>query len=224
MTQSKIYISITLIIIAGCTGNIKQPGVVSLKKDTATAKQLLAAQDNKNHPDYITPFILNGYSILDSITGDLNIDSIPDMILVLKKDGEDTMNTAPLRPLLLLIRQNDGSLKLGARNDSVVYTHDMGGVSNDEPFEGAEIEKGTFSIKHFGGMGSFEWETTTTFKYNATDNKWYLFRQDDWSANPEYIDNPKKLKKSETTKSLTEKDFGKVRFEDFSFNKYDNSF
>jgi hypothetical protein len=181
------------------------------------------AQVDKQH-DKLKPeikslpsgFIPENYAILDTASGDLNLDTYPDMILILKKHGEDSTSDVvehpEKRPLLILLGQQDKSYKLAARCDNAVYCVDCGGMMGD-PFQEIVIKKGFFSIEHYGGS-SWRWTRTVTFKYADDDNYWYLFKD---GGDSYHASDPEKV----TTKIRTIKDFGKVRFDKFNIYKED---
>lgn len=63
-------------------------------------------------------FIPLGYQLLSKTVGNLNHDSIPDIILVLKKFGEDTaFHPAPKRPLLIFLGDTEGKYVLSVKNE-----------------------------------------------------------------------------------------------------------
>lgn len=146
-----------------------------------------------------------GYGILDSASGDLNRDAWPDKILVLCKDGEDTITDDDLnRPLLLLLGQPNRRYALAARNDRVVLHRNDGGGMGD-PYQQTVIKRGFFSLEYYGGS-SERWTRVVTFKYAPADRTWYLSREssDGFSAY-----NPDSTTFSSTH---TPRDFGKVSF------------
>jgi hypothetical protein len=170
-------------------------------------------------PDLV-PFIPVGYAILDAITGDLNRDSIPDMILILKRLDEDSLSkisdTDIQRPLLILIGQPDRSYKLAARNDSAVDCVKCGGPIGD-PYQETVIKNGYFSNEYYGG-GWHRWSRTVTFKYVKADSAWYLHKDGHLDFAAVDIDSTEK----DTTYVYSEKDFGKIPFTRFSIvnNRY----
>ncbi len=151
----------------------------------------------------LEPFVLTGYEILDQKSGDLNKDGIDDRILILKKENEkqtsDVINHPGKRPLLILIRQSNGTLKQVARNDNAVYCVDCGGIMGD-PYMNMVIKKSYFSIEHYGGS-SWRWIRIITFKYSPKDNYWYLHKDGFESFHTSV---PDKVK----TTVKTKKDFG----------------
>ncbi|MEC5146125.1 hypothetical protein [Chitinophaga sp. 212800010-3] len=162
----------------------------------------------------LNAFVPAGYNILDTATGDLNLDPYPDVILVLYKPGEDSTSDVvehpEKRPLLILLGQANHGYKLAARNDNAVYCVDGGGMMGD-PFENVVIKKGYFSIEHYGGS-SWRWTRIITFRYSAADKNWYLHKDGGVSfhaSDPEHT----------TEKVHTTKDFGKIRFDRFNIYK-----
>ena len=156
-------------------------------------------------------FIPEGYTILDSATGDLNLDPYPDMLLVLKKNGEDSTSDVvdhpEKRPLLILIGQANKQFKLAARNDNAVYCVNCGGMMGD-PYMGIVIKKGYFSIEHYGGS-AWRWTRIITFKYSTASKYWYLHKD---GGDSYHTSDPDKVE----TKIRTIKEFGKI-----AFDKYD---
>src|SRR6185503_17580214 len=169
----------------------------------------LLFQTEKEVPGELLPFIPDGYQVLDHAAGDLNKDKLSDYLLILKKpNGAELSNAAEHpepRPLLLLIRQKDGSLKLVTRNDNVVLCVDCGGVFGD-PYAGMTIKNGYFSIEHYGGS-NWRWERIITFKYDAKGKRWALHKDGTIRYQPSNEVGGQTI--------LTTKDFGTVEFEKF---------
>ena len=112
---------------------------------------LICTAQQKVLPDSLKSFLLQGYEMLDFVEGDLNNDKMPDALLILKDAGEDTNRTEDLkRPFLLLIRQNNGILKLAKRNDQLVMCRYCGGVFG-EPYQETTIDQHGFTISFYGG-------------------------------------------------------------------------
>ena len=155
------------------------------------------------------PFVPKGYTVLHQNNGDLNKDGRPDYALVLKQDNEDNSADELKRPLLLLVRQENGKLAQAARNDNVVLCRQCGGVFGD-PFAGIVIKNGYFSVEHYGGS-SWRWTRIITFRYNAADKRWYLHKDGGESF---HVSDPDKV----TEKVRTVKDFGRVPFEKYELN------
>jgi len=218
---------LTLSIVVSCfacgqhsspaTANTKTD-TITLKTDTLTQEQVEAAStksddyEENNLPESARSYIPENYGPLGSARGDLNRDSLGDMVLVLYKKGEDStdMDHLAKRPLLLLIGQADSTYKLAAKSDNAVYCKNCGGMLGD-PFMGITIKNGYFSVELSGGSGD-RWSRIITFKYIAEENKWLLHK--DGTDSYQAIE-PDKV----TSKMLTTKDFGKVAFEDFDVYK-----
>jgi hypothetical protein len=190
-------------------------GAISKNKpDTAGWLHKAFKEDITALPAAIARFVAKGYTAIDTCSGDLDLDSIPDMLLVLKKNGEEKTSEFPdapsHRPLLLLTGKGDGTFNLAARNDNVVLCIDCGGAMGDA-FMGLVIKKGFFSIEHYGGS-NWRWSQTITFRYDAAAKHWFLHK--DGHEDFEAGENEKK-----EVKILTKKDFGLVRFEDYNVYK-----
>jgi hypothetical protein len=173
-------------------------------------------QDIDNFPNELLEFVPTNFSVLDTISGDLNLDEINDYILVLKKNGEDSLSNVvdnpERRPLLILLRDKDNKLKLVRRNNNTVYCIDCGGMMGD-PFMGITIKNGYFSVEHYGGS-AWRWTRIITYKFSKQDNEWFLHNDGSESfhaSEPEKIEN----------KIRTTKDFGKIKFEEFDIYKED---
>ena len=161
-------------------------------------------------PRAIAGFVPEGYVVLDTSAGNLNLDAYPDMILVLKETGEESKSTdidKPVkRPLLILTGGADGRYQLAGRNDNTVYCYSCGGMMGD-PFTGVTIKNGYFSVEHYGGS-SWRWTRIVTFKYSPEVRNWLLHKDGSESFN---ATDPETVK----TKVRTTKDFGTVPFWQF---------
>jgi hypothetical protein len=185
-------------------------------RDTIDVSDAAVKSDDyeQNVPKELAAFIPAGYSLLDSASGDLDLDKLKDFILVIKKKGEDTLATdtamSPGRPLLILTGVAGGGFLLKARNDKTVLCFNCGGVLGD-PFMGVVIKNGYFSVEHYGGS-SWRWTRIITYKYSTADDRWYLFKDGHeyfHAAQPDSVERT----------ILTAKDFGRVAFEDFDIDK-----
>ena len=170
---------------------------------------LVTAQP-KTLPQEATRFVLPGYEMLDYVTGDINNDSRPDALLVLKQKGEDTMDADLNRPLLILSRDKNGKLKKAVQNDSAILCYHCGGIFGD-PYEGIEIVKNGFEI-HFYGGSSWRWANQYTFSFYPQKNTWLLTRQFDLSYHNTEIDETQE----ETT--IEKEELGDIPFASFNAN------
>ncbi len=203
----------------------------SSKIDTSKIKEV-KKHDSSNEKidtisDVLKQFIPKNYSVINISSGDANLDGLIDKILVLRKNTEETTSNfyeekPDKRPLLLLLGQANNSYKLAFRNDNAVYCIDCGGAFGD-PFTGTTIKKGYFSIEH-GIVGGFHWENVTTFKYNKLMKGWDLYK--DHYISYKFNDNNDENAEAlvvDFDKMETEKDFGRITFDNFNiYNKDGN--
>lgn len=159
-------------------------------------------------------FIPEGYAILDSVSGQLNKDSLTDMILVLKRINEDSISAssdfAIKRETVILLGTGKNEYKVVGRNMNVVYCVTCGGVMGD-PYVGCSIADHSFSISHYGGA-VWRWGRVTTFKFNAA-GKLVLVEDENTTFNA--------TNEKETTETTvkTSKDFGVITFDQFDIDK-----
>lgn len=135
-----------------------------------------SANEGVSLPNIITQFIPEGFVVMDTVNGDLNSDNIPDVLIVLKKQHEDTVTGYPgnisKRPLYILLGSADGTFVLGTKSNNLIYCLECGGAMGD-PYLGIECKKGEFIIYHFGGSG-WRWNMKHKYKYSASEQTWFL--------------------------------------------------
>ncbi|WP_133943908.1 hypothetical protein [Epilithonimonas xixisoli] len=205
-----------LLTLCSCNQNSKQEKSAVKNIDTITTgieniqKREPFKQVVDNLPNELLEFVPKNYSVLDTVSGDLNLDEINDYILVLKKNDEDTLSDVidnpERRPLLILLRNKDNKLQLARKNNNTVYCIDCGGMMGD-PFMGVTIKNGYFSVEHYGGS-AWRWTRIITYKYSKQDNEWFLHKDGSESF---HATEPEKVE----SKIKTTKDFGRVKFETF---------
>lgn len=168
-------------------------------------------------PASLSEFVPPGYAPLDTASGDLNMDGVPDMILVLKPINEDTIKDERKRPVIILIGDSNGHYKLQARNDNVAYCYRCGGVFGD-PFTGITIKNNYFSIENGISAGT-HWEHILTFKYDKDKADWLLSRDGyvSYKLNPDTNGNAEALIK-DVEKIKTSKDFSDITFSKFDIH------
>lgn len=163
----------------------------------------------------IMRYIPDSMEILDTSSGNLNLDAKDDLIVILKtkneQDREDVYDN-PNRPLLIFIKLVDGRYQFKGQNNKLVKCIRCGGSMGD-PFVDVVIKNGYFSVEHYGGSRE-RWMQTTTFKYNKAEQNWLLHRdaEEVIDVMSEDSDEPKTI--SSTMK--TAKDFGIIKFQDYS--------
>lgn len=210
---ASIFFSLLLTLFS-CSEISQSKTIAAIDVDTLTTEKKIKRESFKqevdNLPNELLEFVPEDYAVLDTVSGDLNLDESKDYILVLRKNGEDTLSDVSdhpeSRPLLIVIRNEDKKLQLVRRNNNTVYCIDCGGVMGD-PFIGVTIENGYFSVHHYGGS-AWRWTRDITYKYSRKDNEWFLHKDSHTSfhaTEPEEVESTIK----------TTKDFGRVKFEDF---------
>jgi hypothetical protein len=152
-----------------------------------------------------------GYELHDTLTGNLNLDSITDMLIIAKKHNEKELaektDSTVKRLLLVAIGSHDGTFITKHQSENIILCAGCGGAMGD-PFAAMVIKNGFFSIEHYGGS-SWRWERTTTFRYSPKDNDWLLHKDGTSSfhaAGPERV--------TETLRTV--KETGRVFFADFN--------
>lgn len=142
-------------------------------------------------PPSITPLLPKGFVVFTFLAGDLNNDKKPDYLVVAHNADEEQIakqtETAPRRPLLVFIQNTDGSYRLAARNDAVVYAINEGGQC--DPFmdgeDGLAIKGAYFTVQNGVACGQ-HWTDFITFKYSPTLNNWVFHKRifENWIMNP----------------------------------------
>lgn len=179
-----------------------------------------------NLPEAIAQFVPKGFVALDTTYGDLNKDSIPDLILVACSPDEEKFDTVDYkRPLLILIGQQNSQYKLAGRNDDIVLHLHSGGIMGD-PFMGIAIKNGYFSAEHYIGYHDTRIASTITFKYSSSNKNWFLYKVIKETNNLTFPDSDDEIIGEDIiTETVTSKTFGVVPFEKYSNSKYyDNDY
>lgn len=129
---------------------------------------------NNPLPPSLATFIPRGYEPMDTISADLNVDSINDFILVSCNIREDSIHPSPKRNLKILLGQTNNQYRLAGESWSIIPPVDEGGFM--DPYPGIVVDKGKFIVQFFGGSN---WKGTESmlFEYSPTDNDWLLTRQ-----------------------------------------------
>lgn len=167
-------------------------------------------------PREVRPFVEKGTKPLTLATADLNGDGLNDFILILERQklkSSDPDIEDRQRPLLLLIRQPDGTVKETKRNDKIVYCSTCGGMMGD-PFQEVRTGKKTFTVSLYGGS-AWRWSVEYTFNYSRLDNTWQLVRVEERSFHASEPDDCK------TVVSIPKKNFGKIDIADFDPEKWE---
>lgn len=170
---------------------------------------LSAPAQDKPLPDELKPFLLPGHEALDFITGDLNGDMKPDAILIQRVIGEDTLlEDDYTRPLFILVRQANNTLKQVVRNDSAILCRRCGGVFGD-PYESGRIEHNGFSLYFYGGSAE-RWAYEYRFAWKPLKRDWLLVLESQTTFNA----NDPEMKMTDVT--IKENELGPVSIKKFN--------
>ncbi|HEX8687771.1 MAG TPA: hypothetical protein VF736_08950 [Pyrinomonadaceae bacterium] len=166
-------------------------------------------------PAEVRPFVAEGTKAIALEAADLNGDGRGDFILVLEREAPaKDANDFPVnqRPLLLLVRGEDGRLAAAKRNERLVMCSQCGGVFGD-PFEGVEAGRNTFTVNFYGGS-NWRWKYSYQFNYSRVDRTWQLVRVEEINY---HTSDPDKMKRRVFTPP---RDYGKVDIADFDPENY----
>lgn len=141
---------------------------------------VISYSQTKDHSDFpktgnsIGAFIPEGYDTLMMVTGDLDRDTKPDVVMVLRHDVEEASepgntDSLPSRILVVLLRKGNGFV-LSVASGAVIMCKYCGGIMGD-PFESVEIEKGLLIVRHYGGSA---WRWGSTYKFRFQNNNFFL--------------------------------------------------
>lgn len=126
-------------------------------------------------PVEVKPFVEPGTLPIALEKADLNGDGREDFILVIEPERQEPFGSnGAKRPLLILIRAAEGTLKLAKRNDKIVLCSSCGGALGD-PFQGVGAGFKSFEIFHYGGSRE-RWSIDFKFNYSRRDDTWQLVR------------------------------------------------
>jgi hypothetical protein len=187
------------------------------KKTAADASSPAGPASAKSLVDFYSGM---GLVLKDSVSGDLNKDSLPDLILLFNSKaappGAD-LDTVEPRPLVILSGAGNGLFKRELVNWHVALCRTCGAALSD-PYLRVVIKNGFFSVEQTSSDAMTYWKRTTTFKYSDSLKSWMLHKDDMTSSNvySDPIENKKSVKFRETR---ARKDFGSIALD--SFNIYD---
>lgn len=166
-------------------------------------------------PAEVKKFIPKEHRAIEVQRGDLNRDGREDYVVVVQRiasEEEPEAFDGDPRPLLILTRQANGSLKLAKKATNVVRCAGCGGSIGD-PFLGVKVGPGRFTVHHHGGSG-WRWDNNYTFAWSRRDRTWQLVKvelREFHSGEPE---------KRTTTVHTPPKDFGKIDLGEFDPDDY----
>lgn len=108
-------------------------------------------------------FSLRGYLLLDSTSGDLDKDKLPELVVAYTL--EETGDALPPKPerLVHVYKKQNGQWILWLQSAEALLHKEDGGITGD-PYSAIYIKSGVLYIEHFGGS-SWKWHTIDTYKF-----------------------------------------------------------
>ncbi len=112
--------------------------------------------------------IPDNYSIVDTVSGDLDKDSIAELVVAYNKGPENETDGVP-RELIIYKLKNNNWIEW-KKSDQALYGSRDGGMMGD-PYNEMEIKNGILHISQNGGSS---WKWGFTDKYRFQDGEFYL--------------------------------------------------
>lgn len=127
-----------------------------------------------------------GYVMFDTASGDLDRDSISELVAAynIRKENGDDFDDIPRT--LITYKKKKQQWVLWKKSDQALFTSRGGGMMGD-PFEDMEIKNGLLVIRQSGGSS---WKWGHTDKYRYQDGNFYLIGYTSYAGKPcEYWEN-----------------------------------
>ncbi|WP_291103272.1 MULTISPECIES: hypothetical protein [unclassified Flavobacterium] len=123
-------------------------------------------------------FIPTDWTILDTISGDFNKDSLNDIAVVIQTkkpllfEDKTCFSTEPFYPkiLIILLRQTDKTFQLST-TATKLFGNCNWDIQGQEPFEKIEVRRNTLGIKFLTGGTS---RNSLSYYFRLQNNEWYL--------------------------------------------------
>lgn len=116
-----------------------------------------------------------GHALLAHAVGDLDNDGDDDLAVVVHLEGDADIGTelaGAARPLLLFLRNEDGTFDAPVRSDTAVLCGRCGGVWGD-PWSDISIDAGRVALGHYGGS-NWRWTHRPVFAFDQELATWVL--------------------------------------------------
>lgn len=150
--------------------NTDSSDVDSALNDSAAGDTVAVDSVELRLPD--SAFVPKQYRIEDVVFGNLNLDSFPDAMVMMRHDSDDVgMFSEKPRWIYLLLGTADGKFEVKIKNKNATFPQIEGQMFGD-PYDGIEIDSGTFVIRHYGGS-RYRWTSNFTFEYDPAKAEWY---------------------------------------------------
>lgn len=108
------------------------------------------------------------YEIIEKVSGDLDKDSIAELVVILNTDKSDDFS-GKFREIQIFKLTNKEWVLWKKSSDAIMQSTD-GGMMGD-PYVGTEIKNGILLISHYGGSS---WKWGNTDKYRFQNNEFVL--------------------------------------------------
>lgn len=110
--------------------------------------------------------IPENYSIMDSVSGDLDKDGINELVVAYNtKTATEEFESVP-RELIIYKRKGEQWIAWKKSNQVLLGSRD-GGIMGD-PFVGMEIKRGALFVNHYGGS-AWRWGYTDVYRYQNSE-------------------------------------------------------
>jgi len=124
--------------------------------------------------------IPSGFSKIDSAMGDLDKDSIVELVVIYNTSEIIDNDSNDIVRQLVVYKKIGGQWTIWKQSKKAVLSSMSGGVLGD-PYQGIEITKGVLKIFHLGGSRE-KWSITDIYRYQNGD--FYLIGFTDFSGCP----------------------------------------
>ncbi len=123
------------------------------------------------------------YTLLDTVTGDLDNDGVNELVAAYDTGPEDPINGVSRE--LIIYKSDNNDWKVWKKSAQALYGSLEGGMMGD-PYAYMEINHGILSIYHEGGS-SWKWNHTDQYRFQCGD--FYLIKYISFSGKPcEYFE------------------------------------
>jgi len=181
--------------------------VVDVKK---LSSLVVSDKDTLSVLTYLLGQEFESYHILDWTAGDINADGIDDFVVVMESDFTNSEITGDedtrIRKAVLLETINYPEMKVITTNDEIVDCSMCSGSGNRNPYEDVIIQNDKIIFySNYGGSNSDQFEIN--FNYFKEKENWFLHE----IKTSNYDHQEEKT----STRIRTQKDFGRISFEDY---------
>lgn len=155
------------------------------------------------------------YKIMDSISGNLNLDSEPDYVIILEKKVDSLTLAADefaVTRRVILFTTNNNTFGMTAINDNLIDCSRCGGGGVGDPYYQPVIDSGIIVFSSLYGACD-KTSIDVSFKYNPGINTWQLNEiiRSDYNCNDITEDGEVNV----NTETKTPLDFGSVLFSEY---------